>query len=309
MSQNDPRPSEPNPWIPRQGTPERPGPPPGPPPGGYVPPPGSPPPGAPGHGGPGYGGPPRNGPGYGPPPGGPAYGPPPGGPGLGAPPPGPGYGPHPGGPRQGTPPGGPAYRPPAADIRPRRRWILAAWLVAIASLVAGIVIGFGTVTKTIDQAAPTHVFPSGGKVSAPLDPADKPILYASSSGPANVTCLAQDSAGNPVKLTNVSLHQTVTVNGRTWEGMFDIAVPAAGTYEISCRSEGGQVVFGVGKTLTAAVGTVAGGAAAAFLIPTAGFLLAFVVTIVVIVRRRGARRRLAAASPGGAWSQGTPYGA
>ncbi|RCG32620.1 hypothetical protein DQ384_03765 [Sphaerisporangium album] len=134
------------------------------------------------------------------------------------------------------------------------------------------------------------------------------MLYASSSGPANVTCLAQDSSGQPVKLSNVSLHQTVTANGRTWEGMFDIAVPAAGTYEISCRSQGGQVVFGVGKGLVASVGTVAGGALMAFLIPTAGFLLAFVVTIVVFVRRRRARRHLAASTQGGTWSQGTPYG-
>ncbi|GII86538.1 hypothetical protein Ssi03_45280 [Sphaerisporangium siamense] len=215
--------------------------------------------------------------------------------------------PPPGGPVSGPPPGGPAYGvpgvpQPAAPLRPRRRWIPLAWLVFALSVVVGVWAGFSGFVGAVEQIAPTHVFQSGGKVSAPLNPLDQPVLYASASGPTNVTCLAQDLTGQPVKLTPTTIRQTITANGRTWEGMFDITVPAAGTYQISCETQGGKVLFGIGKRLTASAGGFAKGAAALFLIPLAGFLFASIVTIVIVVRRRRARAARTAETRG-AWPQ------
>ncbi|MET8138863.1 hypothetical protein ABZU32_01000 [Sphaerisporangium sp. NPDC005288] len=258
--------------------------------------------GGPSHGGPSYGGPSHDGPSYG----GPSHGGPPyGGP-------SPSYG----GPSYGGPASEaahPLYASPApaapGPVRPRVLWIVLAWLVAVICGVVGIVGFAGGLFKTITDAAPTQTFQSGGSVSVPMDPKDKPILYASASGPTDINCLAVDGAGKKVDLTSPKASQTVSADGRVWEAVFDIGVPAAGTYKVSCQAEAGkQVLFGVGKSLTADTGALAGGVASLFLIPLAGFLLAVVTTIVVLVRRgRNRKRQAAAAAPyGAAWPQGAP---
>ncbi|MET8155099.1 hypothetical protein ABZT47_01920 [Sphaerisporangium sp. NPDC005289] len=315
MSENDPRLTDATRRPPRPGSP-------GPQ---VTPPPQSAPPGSgPGPHGPASGGPPYGAPAgpspYGPPAGSSPYGPPAGGP-YGVP-----GGPSHGGPSYGGPSyGGPSYGGPASEaahplyaspapaapgpVRPRVLWIVLAWLVAVICGVVGIVGFAGGLFKTITDAAPTQTFQSGGSVSVPMDPKDKPILYASASGPTDINCLAVDGAGKKVDLTSPKASQTVSADGRVWEAVFDIGVPAAGTYKVSCQAEAGkQVLFGVGKSLTADTGALAGGVASLFLIPLAGFLLAVVTTIVVLVRRgRNRKRQAAAAAPyGGAWPQGAP---
>ncbi|MEO3810460.1 hypothetical protein ABGB17_15790 [Sphaerisporangium sp. B11E5] len=267
---------------------------------GYPPPPG---------GGPGPYGPPP-GQGYGGQPGGygapsPGYGPPPGGQGYG-PPPGQGYG----GPSYGAP--SPGYGAPPStggQVRPRLLWIFLAWIVAVVCVGIGVAGFAGGLFKTLDDAAPDKTFQSGGSVVAAVDPAERPALYASSSGPANVTCIAESTAtGRKAKLTNPATAQTITADGRLWELLFDIGVPAAGEYRFTCQAEEGQrVVFGVGKALTANSGALVGGVAALFLVPLGGFLLALIVTIVVLVRRSRFRKRMpqGGAPYGGGW-QPTP---
>lgn len=251
-------------------------------------PPGAIPPRAPG-GLPSYGGP------GGPPPGSPGYGPP----SHGAPPPGAPRSPH-----------GPGARPTPGPVRPRVLWIVLAWIIAVVCSGIGVAGFAGGLFKTIDDAAPTQTFQSGGSVSAALDPAEKPVLYASASGPTDVTCLARDSAGQKASLTRPMAAQTVTAYGRTWELLFDIGVAKAGTYTITCRAEeGGQALFGVGRSLTASAGALAGGVASLILIPLAGFVLAVVTTIVVLVKRNRARRRPASPGYAGGWPQGPPPGA
>ncbi|GAA1512087.1 hypothetical protein GCM10009677_51330 [Sphaerisporangium rubeum] len=262
-----------------------------PPPGGqgpYGPPPGQ------GHGGPGggYGG------GYGNPQQG--YGPPPGGQGY-SPPPGQGYG----GPSYGANPPGYGTPPPAkGQVRPRLLWVFLAWIIAVVCVGIGFAGFAGGLFKTLGDAAPSKTFQSGGSVVATVDPAQKPALYASASGPANVTCVAENAAdGRKAKLTNPSTSQTITADGRVWELLFNIGVPAAGDYKFTCQAEEGQqVVFGVGRSLTANTGALAGGVAALFLVPLIGFLFALIVTIVVLVRRSRFRKRLAPSAPyGGGW--------
>ncbi|MEU8266487.1 hypothetical protein AB0B89_04905 [Sphaerisporangium sp. NPDC049002] len=318
MSENDPRLNDATTRLPRPNSP-----------GDHGPLPGSPSVGAPAGGAPSYGSP-----AYGNSPGAPSYGTPaapsygtpaapsygaPSGPSYdapqGAPQGGPSYGPS-----YGTPPppppgsqqrpyGSPAHSAPG-PIRPRVLWIVLAWLIAIVCVVVGVAGFAGGVSKTLNDAAPTQTFESGGSVSAAIDPADKPILYASTSGPAKVTCFALNAEGKKADLTKPTSKQTVTADGRLWESLFTIGVPAAGTYKISCdASDGKQVLFGVGKSLAGSTGALAGGVASLVLIPLAGFVFAVVTTIVVLVRRSRARKRRAAASYGGAWPQGTPPGA
>ncbi|WP_424535225.1 hypothetical protein ACOZ38_34475 [Sphaerisporangium viridialbum] len=327
MSENDPRLNDATTRLPRHNSP-----------GEHAPLPGSPSGGAPAGGAPSYGGSPAYGnapsappygtpaaPSYGTPSGGPAYGTPSGGQGYGNPQGGQGYGNPQGGPSYGpsygTPPppppgsarpyGSPAHSAPG-PVRPRVLWIVLAWLIAVVCFVVGVAGFAGGLFKTINDAAPTQTFKSGGSVAAALDPKGKPVLYASASGPTNVTCSALDAAGQKATLTQPTSSQTVTADGRKWELLFDIGVPAAGTYNIRCKAEEGKdALFGVGKSLTASPGALAGGVASLILIPLAGFVLAVVTTIVVLVRRSRERKRRAAASAsyGGAWPQGTPPGA
>ncbi|WP_248961019.1 hypothetical protein [Sphaerisporangium perillae] len=287
MSENDPRLTDATTRLPRPDSAGRQAPPPGPQ---------APPPGASSYGAP-------TGPSYGTPPGAPQHGGPAGAPqyggsSFGAPPPGsaqPYYG---------------AAPQAAGPVRPRILWIVLAWLIAVVCGIVGVVGFAGGIFKTISDAAPTQTFQSGGSVSVTLDPKDGPILYASASGPTDVSCFALDGSGKKAALTQPKTSQTVTSDGRVWEALFDIGVPATGTYKVSCQAEEGkQVLFGVGKSLTANSGALAGGVASLFLIPLAGFVFAVVTTIVVLVRRSRNRKRRAAASYGGAWPQGTPPGA
>jgi hypothetical protein len=277
-------------------------------------------------GGQGYGNQP-GGPPYGPPPGGQGYGGRPGGQGYGNQPGGygaPGYGPPPGGPSFGPPPGGQGYGAPSygapqspygapppssGAVRPRLLWVVLAWVVAVVCVGVGIAGFTGGLFKTLNDAAPSKTFQSGGSTVATVDPADKPALYASSSGPANVTCVAENTAtGAKAKLTNPTTAQTVTAGGRVWELLFDIGVPATGEYTFTCQAqEGKQVAFGVGKSVTANAGALAGGVLALILVPLAGFLLALIVTIVVLVRRSRFRKRNVATPPyAGGWQPAPP---
>ncbi|MFC4584676.1 hypothetical protein [Sphaerisporangium corydalis] len=278
MTENDPRPNDETARPPRSPSPGGP----------YGPPSYNAPSGAPGHGGP---------PGYGPPGGG--YG----GPGHGAPPPGfqqrPGYG---------------AAPPARVPVKPSVLWIVLAWIIAVVCIGFGVAGFAGSLVKTVNDLAPTQTFEGGATISAVLDPKDKPVLYASvttsAPGGTSVTCLAQDASGGKASLTRPVAAQTISANGRVWELMFNIGVPAPGTYTIGCQAEGdNKVLFGVGKSLTASAGTLVGGVASLIVLPLGGFLFAVIVTIVVLVRRNRSRKRQAAAPYGGGWPQGTPPGA
>ncbi|OPG14702.1 hypothetical protein [Microbispora sp. GKU 823] len=117
-----------------------------------------------------------------------------------------------------------------------------------------------------------------------LDPADKPAIYAAVDQPTDVRCQLGDGADPRVRLTRPAVSQTVTLNGTTWELLFEAGVPKAGAYPLACEGDG--VRFGVGKQLAGEAGSLAGGAIALLALPTVGFLAALIVTIVVLARRR-----------------------
>ncbi|WP_182897522.1 hypothetical protein [Microbispora sp. H10830] len=184
----------------------------------------------------------------------------------------------------------PAYAAPR-QIRPRLLWIFLSWALFVVLVVAGVGGFAGGLFSTLGDAAPATIFSGGQSVNVALDPADKPAIYAAVDQPTDVRCQLGDGADPRVRLTRPAVSQTVTLNGTTWELLFEAGVPEAGTYQLACEGDG--VRFGVGKQLTGAVGMLVGGAVALLALPTVGFLAALIVTIVVLARRSAARRRLA----------------
>lgn len=262
---------------------------------------------SPGQGSQGYGPPPSYGPSAHGPQGGqqPPFGGQPGRPGYGQPGPppgGPGY-PPPGQPGYGPPPG--AYAPPPGgkpEIRPRLVWIFLSWLVFVAS-IAVFVFGTASSVESIgSDVAPATTFRSGEAETLTLDPAVKPVLYASATSQVNFQCEAQDASGGPVALTKPGFNASFTHDGRLWEYVFDIGVTSPGQYTITCRApEGADIVFGIGKPFTAEqLGSTFGSILVYVGLMLVTFLVAVLVTIIVLVRRSRARRRLA-----GQWQ---PYG-
>ncbi|MBE3010057.1 hypothetical protein IL992_12765 [Microbispora sp. NEAU-D428] len=186
------------------------------------------------------------------------------------------------------------FPPPYAGprpIRPRLLWIFLSWVLFVVLLVAGVGGFAGGLFSTIGDAAPTTTFSGGQSVNVALDPADKPAIYAAVDQPTDVRCQLGDGADPRVRLTRPAVSQTVTLNGTTWELLFEAGVPKAGAYQLACEGDG--VRFGVGKQLAGGAGMLVGGAIALLALPTVGFLAALIVTIVVLARRSAARRRMA----------------
>lgn len=186
----------------------------------------------------------------------------------------------------------PMYGRPSAPgpLRPRILWIVLAWVLFVILLIVGIGGFAGGLFSTLNDAAPTTSFGSGKTVSVPLDPKDKPAIYASAGQPTDVQCQVVGSENQKITLTQPSASQTLTVGDTKWELLFRIGVPAPGTYQVTCEGQG--VTFGTGKELIASAGKLVGGAVALVALPLVGFLIAMVVTIVVLVRRSGARKRM-----------------
>lgn len=210
--------------------------------------------------------------------------------------------------QSGPPPfgyGAPQGPPPSGKIKPGLGWIVGVWLLAVLSLVVGIGGFAGGVLGVITDAAPTRTFAPGEHATVTLDPADKPAIYVSTSGPTNFEC-SLTGGTNPPSLKKPNVQQTVQgTDGVTWEMGLQVGVEQAGDYQVQCTADPETGTrFGMGRELAAE--SLISGSLILFLVPTAGFLLAIVVTIVVLVKRSGARKRVAAASA--QWGQPGPYG-
>jgi hypothetical protein len=169
-------------------------------------------------------------------------------------------------------------------------WIVLSWALFVVLLVVGVAGFAGGLVSTINDSVPTTTFASGATVNAALDPAAKPAIYAASNQPVDVHCQVQGAPGQKITLKRPGASQTVTFGDVEWEVIFEVGVPAAGTYQVTCDGDG--VRFGIGKSLLGNAGKLVGGTIALLGLPAIGFLLAVVVTIVVLVRRSSARRSL-----------------
>ncbi len=202
--------------------------------------------------------------------------------------------------------GAPQGPPPAGKIKPGIGWIVGVWLLALVSIIVGIGGFAGGVLGAVTSAAPTKTFAPGENTTVTLDPADKPAIYVSTSGPTNFECTLTGGTGTP-SLQKPLVQQTVSgSDGVVWEMGLQIGVEQAGDYQVTCTADPVEgTTFGVGRELAA--GSLVGGVIALFAVPGIGILLAIIVTIVVLVKRGNARKRRAAASAG-QWGAPGPYG-
>lgn len=184
-------------------------------------------------------------------------------------------------------------------------WILFAWLGFAAAIVILILGTTASVSAIGEEAAPPRTFAGGETVSIALRPEDKPVLYASTSGPVRFRCEATTASGGRVALTRPGYNVTFTADGRIWEYIFDIGVTAPGDYRITCQApESSDIVFGVGKQFGGEqIAQTAGHILLYIGLVFVAFVAAVVVTVLVLVRRSRARRRLA-----GGWAPPAPGG-
>ncbi|WP_433375591.1 hypothetical protein [Streptosporangium sp. CA-115845] len=202
--------------------------------------------------------------------------------------------------------GAPQSPPPTGKIKPGIGWIVGVWLLALVSIIVGIGGFAGGVLGAVTSAAPTKTFAPGENTTVTLDPADKPAIYVSTSGPTNFECTLTGGTGTP-SLQKPLVQQTVAgSDGVVWEMGLQIGVEQAGDYQVTCTADPVEgTTFGVGRELSA--GSLVGGVIALFAVPGIGILLAIIVTIVVLVKRGNVRKRRAAASAG-QWGAPGPYG-
>ncbi|MEU7861761.1 hypothetical protein [Nonomuraea sp. NPDC049141] len=179
------------------------------------------------------------------------------------------------------------------QIRPRMRWIAVAWGLALLSVVAGVGLFVGGVFNTVTAAAPSKTFAAGESITVPLDPADKPAVYLSSTSQVHYTCRIDGGSGQ-AKLAKVSGTETVSEGATKWQLILVVNAPAKGDYQLTCATqEPASARFGVGRDLVASAGGLVGGVAALVVIPGLGVLAAIITTIMVVTRRSSHRKRLA----------------
>ena len=178
-------------------------------------------------------------------------------------------------------------------IRPRMRWIAVVWGLALLCVLAGVGLFVGGVFNTVTAAAPSKTFAAGESVTVPLDPADKPAVYLSSTGQVHYTCRIDGGPGQ-AKLAKVSGTETVSEGATKWQLILVVNAPAKGDYQLTCATqEPSNARFGVGRDLVASAGGLVGGVAALVVIPGLGVLAAIITTIMVVTSRSSHRKRLA----------------
>lgn len=176
------------------------------------------------------------------------------------------------------------YGPPA-EIRPRRSWYVAAVLLLVLGVAAGItlfVVALKPATGTFRQ------FPGDQPVTLHLHRGERRTIYASVDGmwPA---CTAEPAAGivlrhsSDVNVSNSSGH---------WYAKWDILANRTSRYRLTCQlsgpDAGTQLALGPYGSATRLVLGILGGLAC----PGAAFLVAAIMCLVVALRRHSARRRL-----------------
>lgn len=176
------------------------------------------------------------------------------------------------------------YGSPAA-IRPRRTWYVAAVLLLVLGVAAGVtlfVVALKPATGTFRQ------FAGNQPVTLHLHRGERHTIYASVDGmwPA---CTARPAVGivlrhsSDVDISNSSGH---------WYATWDLRANRAGRYRLTCQlsgtDAGTQLSLGPYASASRLVLGILGG----LLCPGAAFLVAAIICLVVALRRHSARRRL-----------------
>jgi hypothetical protein len=187
-----------------------------------------------------------------------------------------------------------ASRPTSAsELRPRRRWLLVPAAILAGGITATILIAISLFSGT----SPKRTFVAGETVTIDLTRDPRPGFYVSDEGASTDRCYARDASGRQYEAEHITGTMTITVNGQKWNVLSHIALPANGTYQVTCDKTDANASARYGVGYPPETGAFVGGILAVVLIPLISFFAAVGITIVIFVRRNTYRRRLLTPPP------------
>jgi hypothetical protein len=197
-----------------------------------------------------------------------------------------------------------AYGPPPPRI-PSIVGYVAAVLLALLGIVAGIALIVSGVRTYIDKVEGFERFPAPGSEEIALDDGgysiyfERPGLDTEDALPSiSVAVTAPDGA--PVDLDRYDTDVSYSVSGHDGRGVFTFRADEPGTYRVRADGSDGEVAVGRGIGARFA-GAVVAGVGTLLLAP----VLAAVVALVTFLRRSRAKRAQAAAT----WQPQPQWGA
>jgi len=207
------------------------------------------------------------------------------------------------------------------EVRPSRGWFVVAGIIALLGLLAApvlIALGVGAVTSIADDL-PTIKTEFGTRTPTTVElTADKPwaiyverpdALGSASAQPSasygstpliGAICTADAVGGGSIDLTRSTYSSTTSLQGKSWQQVYQVKVSQNGQYEISCRVTDDATTasgFAIGEDieLDGFLAKLLGGTGAffgAFLFPCVGLIIGGIIALTVGLMRSSNRKRL-----------------
>lgn len=176
---------------------------------------------------------------------------------------------------------------PANELRPGRHWYGTAAATAVVLIVLGVVIGVYRFNNAIDAVDTGHQFADGDAFALRLEPESEKTIWIRERGPsASQKCSFTGPGDATLTFPGIDVFLT---RDETWNPLYTIDVSRAGTYEVTCTSQGPSR-YAIGDS--GGLITLVGGLILAFALPVIGISIGMVIALVTAVRRRGHRKRL-----------------
>lgn len=170
-----------------------------------------------------------------------------------------------------------------ADIRPHRTWYVA----AVVLVVLGIAAGIGLFVFALRPATGNfREFSAGHPVWLALHSGERRTIYTASSA-NQPSCSVRPSSG--IELRHSSDVHLSNSTG-SWYAAYDVTADRTGRYRLVCQAGGDASQLAVGPYASA--GRLVLGVLGALLCPFGSVLVAAIICLVVALRRHSARRRL-----------------
>ncbi|MFJ9939230.1 hypothetical protein [Streptomyces erythrochromogenes] len=180
---------------------------------------------------------------------------------------------------------------PANELRPSRRWYVAAGAIAVVLILMAVVIGvlrFNSATEAVDTG---HPFANGKTVTLRLDPGSEKSIWIRDEefGPIASPKCSITGPGDP-RLTGPGV-DVFLARHETWNPLHAIEVSRAGDFEVTCSSHA-ESQYAIGDA--GGFFALAGWLALAIALAVLGVILCAVIVLVTAVRRTRHRKRLLA---------------